>query len=97
MSNPWTYAGMDQGTYSRLPWPAKRSILLRSRGVRINDTCSGCGHRLDVMAERTRRMALPDQLRRHPFGLLIQAFVEHQADDMAVRINYSHAVLSCGH
>lgn len=95
--SPWDFAGMDRISYSKLPWPEMRKILIRQRGIYVNDTCSGCGHRLDLIAEQRRKEALPPELREHPFGLLLQAYFEHNAEDFATHSKYPHAVLSCGH
>lgn len=93
----WEVVGMDWQTYTHLPWEQKRLLIRQAYGIRINDTCAGCGHRLDLMAEKRRVEELAPELREHPYGLLLQAYFEHNAEDMAIHRNYPHAVLSCGH
>lgn len=100
MSTPkpvWEIVGMDYYAFRALPWAQKRPLIRQAYGVRINDTCAGCGHRLDVMAERRRHEALPPELQGHPYGLLIQAYFDHNAEDMAIFRESPNAVLSCGH
>ncbi len=93
----WEVVGMDYYDFKQLPWEKRRLIIRRAWGIRVNDTCAGCGHRLDLMAEKRRREELAPELRDHPYGLLIQAYFDHNAEDMAIFRNYPHASLSCGH
>ena len=92
----WEIVGMDWYSFRHLPWEKKKVLIRRAYGIRINDTCAGCGHRLDVMKERNRLAALPEKLRNNPYGLL-QAYFEHNAEDFTILNKYPHAVLTCGH
>lgn len=70
---PWEFAGLDQMTFSHLPWKKKRAILLRFR-KKHPEKFSG----------KPIEKKLPYPYNLHPYGPLLYAWQEYLAEKEAV-------------
>lgn len=84
----WDLAGMDRVDYSRLPWTEQKKLLIRHKGIGIQEICETHGMRMFVCWDRERIAAMPAELRNHPMGRLIWAYRKSEAERKTIEGNY---------
>lgn len=67
----WELAGMAMRTFRDLPWPEKRKIILRHKGIGILPACFDCGKGWHQMKEDAFQKTMPDKYKHTQFGRLI--------------------------
>lgn len=88
----WDLAGMCRWDYVKLPWPEKSKLLRRYRGIRINDTCSGCGKFERTWEELQEFRGIPERFHQHPFGLLLYGYVRERGERLSIQRQHREAV-----
>lgn len=82
---PWEIAGISMNEYSKLPWPEKRKLIIRSQGIKIQDSCFSCGKKESQMIHEKQQEQMAPELRNHPYGPLIWAWRQEQAETYKIK------------
>lgn len=81
MASVWELAGLDMKTYRDLPWPEKRKLIVRYKGIGILPACWDCGKGWHQMREEEFQRTMPAELKQHEFGRLMWLYILDQGQD----------------